>query len=110
MESVFRLIRGKKVEIVTPLASQCDKVWRVVKDGPFLKKGDVVCARRPMSLPEAAERVACWRTKVAPTELVLLKPVEGWVDGHGRGDLVQPYADLLSFAGSAQTPDPQPAA
>ncbi len=108
MERVFRLIRGRKVELVAPLSPKSDKVWRVVKDGPDLKEGDLVCSKRPMPVREAAKRVASWRTKVAPTELCLLKPVEGWKES--QGDLVQPYADLLRFEVPDQDSGPPPAA
>jgi len=107
MERVFRLIRGKKAEFVSRFSPQSSQVWRVVRDGSAMKKGDVVCSRRPMALEEAAERVACWRTKVGPHELVLLKPVEG--GGAGAGDPVAPYADLLPFVrplDPVRRPDP----
>jgi hypothetical protein len=108
MERVFRLIRGKKAEFVSRLSPESSQVWRVVRNGSAMKKGDVVCSKRPMALEEAAERVACWRTKVGPHELVLLKPVEGGGE-MGAGDPVAPYADLLPFVrplGPVGRPDP----
>ena len=95
MERVFRLIRGKKAEFVSRFSPQSSQVWRVVRDGSAMKEGDVVCSRRPMALEEAAERLACWRTKVGPHELVLLKPVKG--SEVGVGELEAPYAGLLPF-------------
>jgi hypothetical protein len=95
MERVFRLIRGKKAEFVSRFSPQSSQVWRVVRDGSAMKEGDVVCSKRPMPLEEAAERVACWRTKVGPHELVLLKPRKG--GELGDGEPVAPYADLLPF-------------
>jgi hypothetical protein len=95
MERVYRLIRGKKAEFVSRLSPESPLVWRVVRDGSAMKKGDVVCSKRPMPIEEAADRLACWRTKVGPHELVLL----GTAPGHevGCGEPVAPYAQLLPF-------------
>lgn len=95
MERVFRLIRGKKAEFVSRFSPSSSQVWRVVRDGSAMKKGDVVCSKRPMPLEEASERIACWRTKVGPHELVLLQPVQG--SEIGDGELEAPYAELLPF-------------
>ena len=107
MERVFRLIRGKKAEFVSRLSPDSPQVWRVVRNGSAMKKGDVVCSKRPMALEEAAERVACWRTKVGPHELVLLRPTPG--HEIGKGETVEPYAELLPFlrpVGVPRRPDP----
>ena len=107
MERVFRLIRGQKAEFVSRLSPDSPQVWRVVRNGSAMKKGDVVCSKRPMALEEAAERVACWRTKVGPHELVLLRPAPG--GGESYGDPVAPYAELLPFlrpVGVSGRPDP----
>jgi hypothetical protein len=109
MERVFRLIRGKKVEFVSRFSPGSSQVWRVVRDGSAMKKGDVVCSRRPMPLEEAAERIACWRTKVGPHELVLLRPAPG--SGEPTGNPVAPYAALLPFFRPVDIPGrPDPAA
>ena len=107
MERVYRLIRGKKAEFVSRFSPESPQVWRVVRDGSAMKKGDVVCSKRPMALEEAAERLACWRTKVGPHELVLLRPAPG--SGLGTGTPVDPYAGLLPFLvplGGSKSPDP----
>jgi hypothetical protein len=107
MEPVFRLIRGLKKEFVSRFSPESSQVWRVVRDGSAMKEGDVVCSRRPMPVEEAAERVACWRTKVGPHELVLLRPAPG--HEIGEGDPIAPYANLLPLlhpVGVSGRPDP----
>jgi len=98
MERVYRLIRGKKAEFVSRFSPESPQVWRVVRDGSAMKKGDVVCSMRPMALEAAAERLACWRTKVGPHELVLLRPAPGSEIGTGT-PIVAPYAELLPLLG-----------
>ena len=97
MERVFRLIRGGKHEHVAPVASDRDNVWRILPGGnsSFLE-GDVVCARRPVSVQRASKRVASWRTRVTPQDLVLL---EGQFAGK---PFVSPYTQLLD---SVEGPD-----
>ena|SRR5579872_7446783 len=107
VERVFRLIRGKKAEFVSRFSPESSQVWRVVRDGSAMKKGDVVCSKRPMPLEEAAQRLACWRTKVGPHELVLLRPAPG--NEVGTGTPVAPYAELLAFLhrlSESKRPDP----
>ena len=106
MERVFRLIRGGKHERVAPVSSGRDNVWRILPGGnSSFVEGDVVCARRPVSILRASNRVASWRTRVTPQDLVVLQPAEGWSSvGQGASEPNDsPYTQLLD---SVQRPDP----
>jgi hypothetical protein len=109
MRSVWKLIRGGKELEVAPFSAKIESVWRVVKDGSDFKRGDLVSAKRPMPLARAARRVASWRTKVIPSDLSLIKPVEGWPEAMGK--LASPYDELLCLVEVHEAlPDPEPAA
>ena len=97
MKRVFRLIRGGRHERVALVSSGRDNVWRILPGGnsSFLE-GDVVCARRPVSILRAAKRVASWRTRVTPQDLVLLK------GEYSLKPRVSPYTQLVD---SVEGPD-----
>ena len=106
MKRVHRLIRGGKHERVAPVATDRDNVWQILPGGnSSFHEGDVVCARRPVSIKRASRKVASWRTRVTPMDLVLLRPAGGWSEAsHGAGEpVVTPYTQLMD---QGLQPDP----
>ena len=106
--TVYKTFRLRKMKLKVRLASFDNRIGFIDEDAASFKRGDIICAKDKSNLARAGKRVAAWRTRLTPFDLVLLRPAEGW--SQGSDFVVDPYRGMIPqfdvFPGGDEATDP----